>query len=202
MLQTLTKHHKTAFREIMLNAFRDDPLFTYAFKGPERLEQQIAFLDFMFENSLVANTEILGFFKAEELQAVALLDLPEKASFQQNITLLSLVLKLSRRLPFKSLLKLNTYMRLTAKKKAQHYLVMIAVKEEAQGQGFSRHLLEYCIQKTNASIISEGLGLDTENPKNISLYEHFGFQLVKTEMLQELSIYCMFRPKDLKRAEP
>jgi hypothetical protein len=44
-------------------------------------------------------------------------------------------------------------------------------------------------------ITSMGIGLDTENPDNISLYEHFGYRLVATEKLDDMMIYIMFRPR-------
>jgi hypothetical protein len=42
-------------------------------------------------------------------------------------------------------------------------------------------------------ITSIGIGLDTENPDNIALYQHFGYRLVATENLDGMMIYIMFR---------
>ena len=42
---------------------------------------------------------------------------------------------------------------------------------------------------------STGIGLDTENPDNIAMYEHFGYKHIATENLDGMNIYIMFRPR-------
>lgn len=202
MIQTLGKQHKQAFCTVLADAFMNDPLFQLVFIGSKQAKHKQAFLEFMFEKSLSGNGELLGFYEEDQLQGAVILDPPKKESFKQTLQLLGLILKLAIHLPLHSLMLLNSYMRLTSKDKTQHYLVMIGVKVEAQGRGIARTLLERCIQMTEASTTSEGLGLDTENSDNLKFYEDFGFQLLSTKALKNISIYCMFRPKVQKRAAP
>lgn len=72
---------------------------------------------------------------------------------------------------------------------------MIAVHANAQGRGLGKALLTNILKEVNADKEAEGIGLDTENPDNMSLYEHFGFSLVETLKIDALTIYRMFRPR-------
>jgi GNAT superfamily N-acetyltransferase len=56
-----------------------------------------------------------------------------------------------------------------------YYLFLLAVKPEYQGQGYAGNLLRPVLQKADA----DGLPvyLETQNPANLPLYEHFGFRV-------------------------
>ena len=41
--------------------------------------------------------------------------------------------------------------------------------------------------------ISRGVSLSTENPKNVSLYEHFGYRIVSHETVGEIETWGFFR---------
>ena len=66
------------------------------------------------------------------------------------------------------------------------YLALIAVKPEFQGRGYSSQLLKPMIKR----IQNQGLPiyLETNNLKNVSLYEHFNFKVVEELMIQNTTI--------------
>jgi len=75
------------------------------------------------------------------------------------------------------------------------HLNMIGVRRDAQGTGLSRRLLEHVhgLSQTDAS--STGVTLTTENPANVSLYEHFGYEVVGQAVIApELTTWGFFRP--------
>jgi ribosomal protein S18 acetylase RimI-like enzyme len=61
------------------------------------------------------------------------------------------------------------------------YLQVIGVAPAFQGQGFGAQLLRALIEKSEQAGVS--LYLETETEANVSLYEHFGFTVVKKIVL-------------------
>jgi ribosomal protein S18 acetylase RimI-like enzyme len=61
------------------------------------------------------------------------------------------------------------------------YLQVIGVAPAYQGQGFGGQLLRALIEKSEQAGVS--LYLETETEANVSLYEHFGFTVIKKVML-------------------
>ena len=73
------------------------------------------------------------------------------------------------------------------------YLQIIGVAPAFQGQGFGAQLLRALIEKSEQAGIS--LYLETETEANVSMYEHFGFAVIKEIMLPiiELPMWEMTR---------
>lgn len=73
------------------------------------------------------------------------------------------------------------------------YLYNLSVKKSAQGRGIAgkllRPMLEFC---DDENIVTY---LETNKEVNVSLYEHFGFELMKEEMIPHSSVvhYAMVR---------
>ena len=61
------------------------------------------------------------------------------------------------------------------------YLQVIGVAPVFQGQGFAGKLLRTLIEKSEQTGIS--LYLETETESNVSMYEHFGFTVIKKIVL-------------------
>ena len=77
---------------------------------------------------------------------------------------------------------------------ARHmYLALLAVEPVHQGKGFASLLLNPMLKKLDASHIAAYL--ETQNMKNVRMYEHFGFKLVNETILYDghYPIYAMLR---------
>ena len=57
------------------------------------------------------------------------------------------------------------------------FLFIMAVSKEFQGKGFGGKFLKAIIEKSETEKLP--IYLETQNEKNVSLYEHFGFHVVK-----------------------
>lgn len=74
-----------------------------------------------------------------------------------------------------------------------YYITQIAVSKEKKGSGLFRRIfnpiLEEC-QKNDMCIV-----LETFTKSNVSLYEHFGFELVETHTnyIVPFTEYCMIK---------
>lgn len=67
-------------------------------------------------------------------------------------------------------------------------LQVVAVASELKGTGAFRRLIDPVIAECDASGIP--MVLQTHNPNNVPLYEHFGFKLVEKVDSKELELSC------------
>jgi GNAT superfamily N-acetyltransferase len=76
-----------------------------------------------------------------------------------------------------------------------HHLGMIGVRASHQGSGLSRALLEHLHALADADPDSSGISLTTELPRNIGLYEYFGYEITgHARVSPELETWAFFRP--------
>lgn len=74
-----------------------------------------------------------------------------------------------------------------------YYLLILGVDEELRGKGMVRQLLGKLVEECNEKKIS--LILDTHSERNVSIYEHYGFKVVKTyeSKTGKLKRFCMVK---------
>lgn len=77
-----------------------------------------------------------------------------------------------------------------------YYLGMLGVVPESQGLGLARELLEAVHELSRQDPASRGVALTTELPRNVQLYEHFGYRLSDRVELEGLTSWGFFRPDD------
>jgi hypothetical protein len=74
-----------------------------------------------------------------------------------------------------------------------HHLNMIGVRHAHMGRGLSRPLLEAVAGLSRADPGSSGVSLTTEVPKNLTLYAHFGYQVIgHARVSPELETWGLF----------
>lgn len=77
------------------------------------------------------------------------------------------------------------------------HLNMIGVRRDAQGTGLSRTLIDAVQALSLTDPESAGVTLTTEDPRNVSLYEHFGYEIVgQATVSPMLTTWGFFRPDD------
>jgi GNAT superfamily N-acetyltransferase len=73
-----------------------------------------------------------------------------------------------------------------------HYLGMIGVRNDQQGQGIGKLLVEHLKDVVRADEASGGLCLNTETAKNVPIYERLGFTVQAEAQNEDLHTWCMF----------
>jgi len=179
-LKVLGPADKARFVEVMLQAFAADPLLVALFGDSQ--EGKCAFLSFLFEKSMVLEETVTGLFNGEHLEGCFVLEGPQQSSPLQWLRLLPATVRFSRAMGWRRLKYLNRYMRLTRHDlpKTSHYLTIIGVRTTAQGRGLGGKMLEEVLAQVEAHPRSCGVGLDTENSSNLTLYERSGFSIRAT----------------------
>lgn len=75
------------------------------------------------------------------------------------------------------------------------HLNMIGVRSQAQGMGLSRQLIESVHERSQRDADSVGVTLTTEDPGNLTLYQHFGYEIVgQATVAPGLTTWGFFRP--------
>jgi ribosomal protein S18 acetylase RimI-like enzyme len=71
------------------------------------------------------------------------------------------------------------------------YIFIIAVSPEYQGKGYASILVKPKIESVNNK--NETIYLETQNAKNIPIYQKYGFQIIHSEKMKGINItqYCM-----------
>lgn len=75
-----------------------------------------------------------------------------------------------------------------------YYLGMIGVLPECRGHGHARRLLEALHALSARDESSTGVALTTESPDNLPLYERFGYGILGSAKVEELTTWTLFRP--------
>ena len=93
--------------------------------------------------------------------------------------------------------RLEAYSRLadTDRPSEPHYqLGMIGVDPQHQGKGYGGQLLGTLKEMSESHPKSMGVWLDTENPRNVPYYQHFGYEIKAHSTLGDVDIWGMYRP--------
>jgi len=80
--------------------------------------------------------------------------------------------------------------------RAPHYAVaLLAVHPGFHKHGLARILLDEIHRLSEADPASSGVLLQTENPNNLRMYEHFGYERIRRVRTGPITIHLMFRPR-------
>lgn len=191
--------------DLIAEAFAEDPLFVTSF-GSVRGDATAArrtrrFVAFMFAANRVFGGCARAVHRDGRLLGVALIEPPYgRISRTVRMTLaavrfLPVALTLPRGVSAR-LNRLEVACRRRAPEEPHHYLSMVGVRAEARGSGVGRLLIEDVIAIAQAHPTSVGIALDTENPRNVGLYEHLGFRVRGAVDTGALRATVLFRPRD------
>lgn len=193
----LTNPDQAAVSALLSQAFAEDPAYEYFLSGcaPDAKARCLARLvRFIVAYHCQSGMPVWGVTHQGELVACALLEVPGPG-WRRALALLCQLPKLIGRVPLSSVQRMNDYARVSRQNlpgAVQFYLIKIGVAANQQGQGLGKALINAILDHYRQS--DAILGLDTENPDNVPLYQHLGFQLHDQIMLDDLSIYRMYRP--------
>lgn len=191
-----TSFNTTELSSLLSQAFSNDPWIRKLFSGNLKKTQQ--FFDFVINYCESTGGQVLVEYHDSKLVSVACLEHPmTKYSLLGTLKLIRVLASFLTKCGLKPFRMINLYMGLTNRyrpKERHHYLLCVGVAPDFMGMGLGKKMLKTIHTMVDEDISSIGIGLDTENPNNVALYEHFGYKLTGTENLDGLTIYTMFRP--------
>ncbi len=195
----LGPQHVDEAARLLANAFRDDPVmqYFYPFNDQRAKECRVALMRFACQVRLELNGPLLGLMEGDRLWGVAGLSPPEKKPWPPSLN--DHYSDLEKVVGPEAIQRQEAYSDLVDRHRPpeSHYFVgVLGVDPEAWGRGFGRRLLDEAHRISNADPISQGVWLDTENPKNVDFYKHLGYQVVAEVPLDQLTIWCLYRLDD------
>ena len=189
--------------ELLIHAFEKDPMFVKLFKGPKKNHQMKAFFRFVYQRN-----QLLGdiFLTDSGLNPtyVCFIETPihkHKILLKDNVKLALKMIKLAFYIPIRSLNFLSKYDSIIKKQRPNekhYYLTMIGVSPEKQGLGIGKMVINSIHEMVHSDHDILSICLDTENPLNVSYYEHLGYSLTHESKIRGLSIYHMQKRFDTK----
>ncbi len=79
----------------------------------------------------------------------------------------------------------------------QHHVNMLGVRHSHAGRGLGRLLLDAVHEMSRRDAESAGVSLSTEDPKNVTLYQHCGYEIKAHERVSnDLETWILFRKDD------
>ena len=194
----LTASQHQAVTRVLSSAFHEYPVMRYVLReASEDYERQLHSLIEMFVAARVLRNEpILGILEGGEIAGVALVSdpdgpptPPEFATLRDAVWAELGSAAQQRYEEFGAACKPLTV-------NVPHlHLNMIGVRLEFQGQGLSSRLLEAVHRLAREKPGSHGVTLTTENAVNLSLYQHFGYQVIGHASVDAgLETWGLFRP--------
>jgi len=79
-------------------------------------------------------------------------------------------------------------------KKAHYYLEYLGVEPEQQGKAVGSAILRHLVDKADEEQV--GCYLENANPRNITFYQRFGFQIINEKEIIGIPSWFMWRPPD------
>jgi ribosomal protein S18 acetylase RimI-like enzyme len=179
--------------EILTISFQNYPLTRYFVSGqPDKLKDLFRLCcDWRF----ALQWKLVGVLERDRLVAIACLnepdlDLDPTLMMEVNDRFLSI-------LGISAVERLNKYNQMQDERslaEPHFYLQLFGVHPNEQGKGYGRILLDEIHARSRSHPTSVGVCLDTETPENVELYEHLGYRVTTKTQIDDVDVWCMFRP--------
>jgi len=195
-VEKLTREKKNQAVETLVAAFYDYPVMRYLLKttGTEYETQVHALIGFFCESRFAKEGHVMGVRNADEYVAIGLVDEAIQKPWPEKDAELARLKDIIGESAFE---RLDLYERVSADAEPadpHYFLGMIGVLPEYHGKGYAREILDHAKILSISDRRSAGVCLSTENPKNIALYEHFGYRTIAEMQIEDLHSWCMFLP--------
>lgn len=187
---------------VLARAFAGDPLMRYLFGDRDEAfgAQVRGFFRFTCEVNLQLGWPLLGVVPRTRLAGVACVSTPDAREWPESLT--AMYRALTREIGSAAQARVERYATLADRHlpdRPLFYVSVVGVRPESHRCGYGRLLLDEVHARAAAHPTAVGVGLDTENPANVALYERFGYHVVARDRLDDLDVWCMFRPNEASR---
>ncbi len=189
-LVRLTKSDVTRGAELLVEAFWDDPLNRYFF--PESENRRKLFTEYLQFRLRFAIKYGEVYVSSPDFEGIAAWFPPGTSDITYVRVARTGGLGLFWLLGIGNVLKMNRVASHATRMRKQHlpephwHLFPIAVHPKHQGKGYASALMRPMLDR----IQSEGLPcfLETQNERNVSLYKHFGFEVLYKDTIPEAEL--------------
>ncbi len=196
---TISNQQSDAAAEVLANAFLDYPVIRYFFEDQgNHYEARVSELyRFFLEGCLAQGMKVMGVLYHGQLVAAACAKGPETQPASNDFKRKEE--EFFRKIGASATSRIQAYNQLVSEnlpQKPHTYLEDIGVLPAYRGMGFASILLRQVHKLSESNPISSGVGLDTHEFSNVTLYQHFGYQVTGETYLGHIPTWFMFRSDD------
>jgi len=195
--QTLSASSAAEVTAVFCDAFHDYPVMRFVV-GPHHAdydERLARLIELFVQRRVRQGAPVLGIEDGGRLVAAATMTPPDEPPFPADVR--ALADDVWRDLGDDARSRHDLYSgtaRSLPPAGRHHHLNMIGVRASHAGRGFARPLLEAVEAIARQDPASTGVSLTTEIPKNLTLYQHFGYEIVaQARVSPELETWGLFR---------
>ena len=183
--------------DVLCESFADYPVMTYVLGEQLGRTDRLTTLIHFFVMARVFGDEVMiGIGGPARLNAVALVSRPVWAGSAPGLDELRETVWKELGTPSRS--RYETFGAACARSDVgvDHlHLNMIGVRAAARGKGLGRRLIEHVQELSRKDERSRGVTLTTEDPNNVGLYKHLGYEIVGHQVVSpDLETWSFFRP--------
>jgi GNAT superfamily N-acetyltransferase len=184
--------------DVLWDAFHDYPTTRYIIGGTgDDYDRGLRALGGFFVTARFLRDEpVLAVADGEALVAVATVTLPGERPSPPELA--SMRDQVWRELGAEALKRYEAFGRACEAfvvEEPHHHLNMIGVRRSYAGRGLARPLLEAVHALSREDPGSRGVTLTTEDPRNVPLYRHFGYEIIgHARVTDALETWGFFRP--------
>ena len=194
-IDRLAEDSREGVIDLLCHSFREYPVMRFVLGpdgDPEELLRRL--IGFFTDVRFAMEWPVLGVVVDEKLVAVALVNEPHEETFLERFQEgLARVREELGEAAFHRLGRFEAAAEVNESHELHYFVGMLGVLPEEQGKGYARLLLEY-VRRLSEDAGCAGVALSTEDPANVPLYEHMGFEVVGQGAVDDLSTWAMWWP--------
>jgi GNAT superfamily N-acetyltransferase len=171
--------------DVFADAFHDYPVMRFVVGPDDDVDARVRRLITLFvTRRVLRGGPMFGMFDGDRLVGAAILALPVEPELPPDKAAVAAELAEHawRDLGEPARARYQTYAdtasRFFSDIGPHHHLNMIGVRRSHAGLGLARPLLDAVARLAAGDAASAGVSLTTERPRNVALYEHFGYRVV------------------------
>ena len=180
-IETAPKRDTARIAAVFLSAFRDDPFMRSLFSSAKDIQKAMdADFRYMIEKARV-NGVVFRTSAAYEGASIWCLTGFPKSKFSLNVRIAWFMLnqfKVADLRKFVSFYLKAEKAHIRIIRRPHYYLELLGVDEQFQGMGYASKLVKPVLAHADQS--RRCCYLETQNEKNVALYQHYGFEVVDT----------------------
>jgi GNAT superfamily N-acetyltransferase len=182
---------------VLCDAFRDYPVMRYILGAAGDYDQRLrTLIGFFVAARLTRDEPIFGVHDGASLVAVSLVvppgERPMPAELVDRREAIWRALGAAERARYEAF---GAATRPFEVGTPHYHLSMIGVRRSHAGRGLARVLLDQLHELAEGDAATSGVTLTTETPRNLPLYEHFGYRNVgRARVSAELETWGFYRP--------
>ncbi len=183
--------------ETLCESFHDYPVMRYVLgDAGDDYDRQLTLLTAYLTNArLTRDWPVLGVLHGSQVIATVTANPPQTAP--PPPALVEQRKQLQEELGSAAIGRLQAFADATdpfAPEEPHYYVGMLGVRKAFQGQGHAGRLLDAMHRMSGDDPQSTGVLLTTEDPDNVPLYRHFGYEVIGTGKAEQLVSWVLFRP--------